>query len=108
MGIYPQFVWLGADSQFVKYPSSSWLENNRCDVCRHGAFSGSDTEATLDGQYIAGTAPNNTQYWWTEQDWCVALRCCGPLVSLLGSTCAAFEDSIALRVHPNLASFFIC
>ena len=31
-----------------------------------GPFAGSDTEATLDGQYIAGVGQMNTQYWWTE------------------------------------------
>ena len=31
-----------------------------------GPFAGSDTEATLDGQYIAGVGQGNTQFWLTQ------------------------------------------
>jgi hypothetical protein len=34
-----------------------------------GAFSGSDTEATLDEEYIASVGDGNKQWYWTEADW---------------------------------------
>jgi len=34
-----------------------------------GAFAGSDTEATLDEEYIANVGLGNTQWYWTEADW---------------------------------------
>jgi hypothetical protein len=34
-----------------------------------GAFSGSDTEATLDVEYIGGVGLGNDQWWWDEADW---------------------------------------
>lgn len=34
-----------------------------------GSFSGSDTEATLDEEYIGSVGIGNTQWYWTEADW---------------------------------------
>jgi tripeptidyl-peptidase-1 len=62
-----------ADSAIVAKDMKAFATNNGVSdwniTTKVGAFSGSDTEATLDEEYIANVGMGNTQWYWTEADW---------------------------------------
>lgn len=62
-----------ADQAITRADQKAFAENNGVAMWnithKTGSFSGSDTEATLDGEYIAGVGVGNAQWWWTEADW---------------------------------------